>query len=132
MHGFRLSWSLLGLLTLLLEAMAAPNITSPQTVEVDMVFPRNETYGLSTLMPVVFAIQNPDLAPLLGLSLSYTIFDARTWNNTASAILDINWANASSDPYFVFDGMQKFSDVEGIWKFLWEVHTYNCSGSPQA
>ncbi|RMJ22163.1 hypothetical protein PHISP_06970 [Aspergillus sp. HF37] len=105
----------------------------PQTVEVDLIFPRNETYALSPLMPVVFAVQNPFYAEPLDLSLSYRIFDVSTWNDSTSNILEPKWSNittTSNDPYyFVFDGTQKFSDIEGTWMLLWEVHGLICSES---
>lgn len=60
--------SLLG--SLLLALLWAPpaycgGITFPATVEVDLVFPRNDTYAPSVLFPVVFAFQNASLVPSL-------------------------------------------------------------------
>lgn len=45
--------------------------TFPATVEVDLIFPRNDTYGPSVLFPIVFAIQNIALAPSLDPSIDF-------------------------------------------------------------
>lgn len=49
----------------LLGAVGAGAITFPATVEVDLVFPRNDTYTPAALIPIVFAIQNAQLAASL-------------------------------------------------------------------
>ncbi|RMJ22794.1 hypothetical protein PHISP_06332 [Aspergillus sp. HF37] len=121
-------WSLL---VLLLEA--TPTVNSPQTVEVDLVFPRNDTYAPSAIMPVVFAVQNTDLAGVLIKSLSYTIFDTLTWSYYGFGgvgTVDLEQSNlSSSDPYFVFDIARELLATEGIWMLQWKVSGLNCSRS---
>ncbi|OBT58601.1 hypothetical protein VE04_01704 [Pseudogymnoascus sp. 24MN13] len=79
------------------------NAAAASVLEVDLVFPRNETYAPTTWFPVVFAFQNAERARLLNPHISYTI---RNWNNMlgndgASFSHDLRLANWSShDPYF--------------------------------
>ncbi|KAL6876789.1 hypothetical protein J3F83DRAFT_759226 [Trichoderma novae-zelandiae] len=44
-----------------------PLVTFPAIFKVDLLFPHNATYAPSPLMPIVFAMQNPALTPLLAL-----------------------------------------------------------------
>lgn len=55
---------------------APPPTTYPTTVEVDLVFPRNETYAPLSDFPVIFAIQNAKPATLLRFSIGWGIADA--------------------------------------------------------
>ena len=63
-------WSSLAVAVMATMAMA----DATGIVEFDAIFPRNETYELMPLMPVVFAVRNPGLARALGTKLRYTIF----------------------------------------------------------
>jgi hypothetical protein len=65
-HLCPLAWAVLmaGLMTAG-DATATTTLT-PGIFEVDLLFPRNETYTPQALMPVVFAMQNPTLASPLG------------------------------------------------------------------
>jgi hypothetical protein len=97
-------------------------------MEVDLVFPRNETYAPSPLFPIVFAFQNPELAPFLIPQLSLTVWD---WNNmsesTVSTIYDLRAGNfSSSDPYFHYQGFTSFSR-EGTWKLTWNLGRDSCT-----
>jgi hypothetical protein len=58
-------FSLVALLpvVLLWVVVQADPTTFPATVEVDLIFPRNDTYAPSALFPIVFAFQNAALAP---------------------------------------------------------------------
>ncbi|KAK2873818.1 hypothetical protein FQN49_002042 [Arthroderma sp. PD_2] len=64
----RLSWWLLLAFS---RAMETPAF--PQIVEVDLVFPRNETYAPVPFLPYVFAVQNFHAAKSLFLSFEYTL-----------------------------------------------------------
>jgi hypothetical protein len=97
-------------------------------VEVDLVFPRNETYAPTPVLPIVFGFQNSELAPFLGLQLSFTVW---RWENLSdfpvTSSYDLRWANFSSnDPYFEYRHFTKF-DREGTWKLTWSVGWANCT-----
>lgn len=52
-------------------------------VEVDLLFPRNDTCAPAPHVPIVFAIQNTELAPLLNLWIGFEVY-----NMTNGSILD--------------------------------------------
>lgn len=101
----------------------------PAIVEVDLIYPRNETYAPAPHMPVVFAIQNsalsaaldPDFTVVLWrVDLNYTSpFDYHLLTTTANF--------SSSDPYFAYFGTDTFNHTEGSWALHWEVGFRNCS-----
>lgn len=92
-----LQW-LVSLSTLVATAHAA---THP--VEVDLIFPRNDTYSPTYDFPVVFAVQNSQHAELLNIHLRYQISWGDFRNNYTDWWTDLMWANwSSADPYFTF------------------------------
>ncbi|EEQ31826.1 hypothetical protein McanMca71_007698 [Microsporum canis] len=126
-HGFYF----LGWLLLLACSWAAdaPTPTYPQIVEVDMIFPRNETYAPTQLMPFVFAIQNFRVAKPLYLHFFYTL-DQIPYNKSTSAVGQryLNYANySSSDTYFLYDWTRKINTTEGTWELIWTWSADNCS-----
>ena len=42
-----------------LHSVAATELTFPVIAEINLVFPRNDTYAPVDLMPIVFAVQHP-------------------------------------------------------------------------
>ncbi|KAJ5219643.1 hypothetical protein N7468_008847 [Penicillium chermesinum] len=46
-------------------------INASNILEVDLIFPRNETYAPAELFPIIFAIQNPERARYLTPELTY-------------------------------------------------------------
>lgn len=60
---------------LLAHAHAAVNVTSLSgTVEIDLIFPKNEvTYEPTAMMPIVFAVQNANLAATLDAGISVKV-----------------------------------------------------------
>ncbi|KAL6235795.1 hypothetical protein BDW75DRAFT_239887 [Aspergillus navahoensis] len=50
--------------------MALRWLSYPATIEVDLLFPRNETYNNMTGFPIVFALQNADAASTFGWDLT--------------------------------------------------------------
>ncbi|KAM0253118.1 hypothetical protein ACHAQJ_007394 [Trichoderma viride] len=82
-HIRPLAWA--ALLAGVMTAMGDDNVQpNPGIFEVDLLFPRNETYAPNPLMPVVFALQNPTLASVNGLIAT---IDWELWkgNNRTSA-----------------------------------------------
>jgi hypothetical protein len=71
-------------------------------LEVDLVFPRNDTYAPTALFPVIIAFQNARLAPFLIPQLSLQITDVDdNYQTGVSPQYDMRWANfSSSEPYY--------------------------------
>ena len=124
---FRLVWSLL----VLLSCCSTAQVAFPTTVEVDLIFPRNDTYAPTALMPIVFAIQNSQLAAPLDLNFQYDIFQLGAPDGpSVSGILDLRWAKfSSSDPFFAFRSTQKLNATESEWSLVWTLSSGNCSGT---
>jgi hypothetical protein len=60
------------------------------TLEIDLVFSRNERYAPSALMSVVLSIQNLALASSLNLNLFYMISPVGDYNNSVPTLLNLN------------------------------------------
>ncbi|KAK8074332.1 hypothetical protein PG994_005231 [Apiospora phragmitis] len=118
--------------TALLAACAAGGVraASPTSgvMELDLVFPRNESYAPTARLPIVFAYQNPELARALHARVSVIV---RNWDNMgvggADAQFNLDRANLSSrDPFLQYDYFQEFG-VEGHWLLTWTVSWDNCT-----
>ncbi|RYP18678.1 hypothetical protein DL765_003813 [Monosporascus sp. GIB2] len=111
-----------------LVACMGPIIDAAGVLEVDLVFPRNDTYAPTPDMPVVFAFQNAELARFLNPYISYKIrnWDDSSWNDSVSFHHDLSWTNWSShDPYFVYHYFDEFN-TEGRWWLTWTVSWQSC------
>ncbi|KND91190.1 hypothetical protein TOPH_04106 [Tolypocladium ophioglossoides CBS 100239] len=114
------------------RAVDATNLTFPQTVEVDLVFPRNDdTYAPVPLMPV-FAIQNLHVSQPLFLDFHYYIIGP-PYKYNGLIQPKHGWANYSSgpDPYLVFHYTSQLNNTEGRWMLSWELRSGNCSMSDE-
>ncbi|KAI1453162.1 hypothetical protein F4805DRAFT_444683 [Annulohypoxylon moriforme] len=104
----------------------------PATVEVHLVFPRNETYAPSELTPIVFAIYNPELAGPLDLNFDYDIYQPSNANGSRTngfiTLTNVNFTN-TSDPYYAFTTTNAFNATEGKWAIVWNLSSGNCSNS---
>lgn len=122
-------WTTLWCLLVLLQDT---NATLPRSgrVEVELVFPRNETYTTSTLMPFVFAISDPylavDLIPTLHFQISR--FDSSPY--IGGGIVEVPLLSLAQDPYFAYASPVNVTSVEADFQITWELVTHNCSGSP--
>ncbi|KAL2825511.1 hypothetical protein BDW59DRAFT_179876 [Aspergillus cavernicola] len=119
MHVPHASWLLAALLGALASAVSV--------VEVDLVFPRNETYSPTEAFPVVWAIQNSAKAQLLNPHVTYRI---NSWGNSSVRIdrtypIDVFEANlSSSDPYLFYRFHEALTP--GKWWLTWQVHYQTC------
>ncbi|KAI0891326.1 hypothetical protein F4806DRAFT_309909 [Annulohypoxylon nitens] len=105
-------------------------VTFPATVEVHLVFPRNDTYAPAELTPIVFAVYNSELAAPLDLSFDYDIRSISNPNNTGGGgIIDLSYVNFTnaSDPYYAFSTTTAFNATEGEWAIVWTLGSANCS-----
>jgi hypothetical protein len=104
-------------------------VNAISVVEVDLVFPRNETYAPAQVFPIVFAIQNSDQAQLLNPALTYRILKADNRSDNLvplTAYVHLERENVStSDPYLTyrfFSGLQP-----GRWFLAWELEYQTCN-----
>jgi hypothetical protein len=105
-------------------------------LEIDVVFPRNETYAPSRWFPVVFAFRNAQLAQHLRPRIVWSIRNASNLLQTAPEgrshdLSETNWT--SQEPYFVYH----FADLEayeGRGQLFWWANWVSCdlSGSEPA
>lgn len=103
-------------------------------VQVDLAFPRNETYLTADWLPFVFAYQNAGPATYLDSQIHLDIWPFNDSNRVTSPTyrsytFNVGQLNHSGDgPFFEYHGL-KF-DTEGVWLMLWELRWGNCSGNP--
>jgi hypothetical protein len=101
-------------------------ITYPATAEFDVVFPRNETYAPFSIVPIVFAIQNPEAAKDLALNIQWSLGKIGI-GALDSGLIDLTWTNFTSDPYYVVTSTYLTNVTEGAYNLLWELSAGNCS-----
>ena len=109
--------TLLGYCLILLQLRCcAAKITFPTTVEVDLVFPRNDTYAPSAIFPVVLAVHNAHAAVALDPNIRWYIDRITPPRNTTTspggAPIHLTAANhSSSDLYLTFGGLYGHLDI---------------------
>jgi hypothetical protein len=103
-------------------------------VEVDLVFPHNDTYAPAQLIPIVFAFQNFGASQPLYLRFHYTITAIPWWN--ASTVQEgtihldtnhANYSNTASDVHFVYGYTSRLHKTNGNWALIWELYAGNCT-----
>ena len=125
----RAAWSLL---VSLISLGTVSNAADSGVLEVDLLFPRNETYAPTEWMPFVFAVQNTKLAKYLVPTINYEGWNVSVGANNSNGAGfsyshdNLQWANWSSeDPYFVH---HFHADLpEGIWRLDWEFWYSSCN-----
>jgi hypothetical protein len=97
-------------------------------LEVDLVFPRNDTYAPTSLFPVIIAFQNARLVPFLNPKLSLEIANVDdNYQTGVSSLYDMRWANfSSSEPYYELRVFSEFNK-EGRWRLAWQVSWDSCT-----
>jgi hypothetical protein len=98
-------------------------------VELDMVFPRNDTYPTLQRLPVVFAIRNPALSQNLDMSIRFYV--DRAFSDPIIPVglgkYDMRSINTSSnDTHFEYRDFLRF-DEEGTWTISWNVEWRSCT-----
>ncbi|KAM3430204.1 hypothetical protein MY4824_007810 [Beauveria thailandica] len=128
-------------LTLFVAALAAwpAAVASSQTVEVDLIFPRNGTTYDATeaVFPFIFAIQNVKASPSLLLTLDYNVFPAGDYSGNHTALTGSrDWQSIDavngSDPYFISDfskALNATDDTSANWELRWTLAWSNCTAS---
>lgn len=67
--------------------------TNSNVFEVDTLFPRNETYTPQPLMPIVFGVQNPQLAKSLEVYMTWDLWEGNNYSSPGSingGLIEIN------------------------------------------
>ncbi|KAN0108809.1 hypothetical protein V8E51_008551 [Hyaloscypha variabilis] len=115
------------LVALLCVAVPAFATTFPTTVEVDLIFPRNDTYGPTALFPFVFAFQNALLAPSLDPGFDISLREITSPNTTGYGLaLDVSATNFSrSDPLYVYTSITSLPAA--AYRLEWSFGASNCS-----
>ncbi|KAJ5132289.1 hypothetical protein N7448_006447 [Penicillium atrosanguineum] len=96
---------------LALSLLALADADSTGVAEVNIVFPRNGTYGLMPLMPV------------------YLVYPSEGPYNGSFSTLDINRLTANETTQFLYKAIPNILNVEWKWGFSWRLRTVNCSTS---
>ena len=114
-----------------LLALTGTALAASGSLEVDLVFPQNDTYAPEPIIPVAFAFQNSELASYLQPSVSFSIIPYGNYTKSiASGSYDLTWENlTSSDPYMLYGEALEVLNTEGTWLLEWELSVTNCSGS---
>ncbi|KAI0968043.1 hypothetical protein F4678DRAFT_464945 [Xylaria arbuscula] len=115
-------------------------VTYPGVVELDVVFPRNDTYAPVHLLPIVFAIQNSPAAVDLALQLVWTInphegtdsdgdsgsISLTTPNNTDPFYAGSLTSATDSNTYYAI-AYSSSTAAEGVYSLIWNLDVFNCS-----
>ncbi len=117
----------------LLTCVAAVHAASG-LVEVDLMFPQNDTYAPTPIIPVVWAIRGVDgLAAYLHPEFQYMIYPYGNYSASLEkswGYFDMTWTNfTSSDPFIEYGGSLEDLNTEGIWTLRWGLRTVYCSAS---
>ncbi|TWU70441.1 hypothetical protein ED733_000323 [Metarhizium rileyi] len=111
------------------DAAELPKI--PDIVEVDLVFPHNDTYAPIQSTPIVFAIQNFHASRAVAFGFQFKIIDEPTRLSVIQdGFFDLRQANYSkdaSDLHFVYDFTTGLNNTEGNWILVWEIFGNNCT-----
>ena len=135
------SWPAWALVAPLASLVVAADVTTASpgagVVEVDVIFPRNQTYApTNDTVPVVFAIQNPALASYVNVEIGFYIVhesDVDKWPPPSLVAWDhwLKWATISPDePYYFsnfFSQTYEIKAASGRFRLVWDVYWYNCS-----
>ncbi|KAK8131379.1 hypothetical protein PG984_007817 [Apiospora sp. TS-2023a] len=112
-------------------AMGGVRAASPTSgvIELDLAFPRNQTYAPAARLPIVFGYQNPELATALNARVSFVVWNLDDMRNSVvTSSFDLGQAaNLSSrDPFLQYEYFPGF-EAEGRWLLTWTVGWDNCT-----
>lgn len=98
--------------------------------EVDILFPRNNTFAPTPLMPVIFAVQNPAVAQLLNLRLDYRVIPYGHPNATTDyERVRLNALPNNDTTFYTHDFVSEILSKEGTWEFFWKLRWNNCTSA---
>ncbi|SPJ71096.1 uncharacterized protein FTOL_00824 [Fusarium torulosum] len=105
---------------------AANNSTG--VLEMDLVFPRNETYNPSPMMPIIFSYRNTGLVPLLRPSITYEVWSYPNMSGpSVGSSIQVPLVNySSSDPHIEYAAFLHPFNTEGTWRVVLHFRWSNC------
>ncbi|UNI17015.1 hypothetical protein JDV02_003395 [Purpureocillium takamizusanense] len=124
MLGFKARFLVLSLLASLAKA---EEVTG--RAEVDVIFPRNDTFEPMPLMPVVFAVQNPGAIGQLYPTLQYWLAPLDSPKEGGYQDLRIRDLPPNETTAFLYRGIANTVNTERMWEFSWHLRWTNCSTS---
>jgi hypothetical protein len=111
----------------MLAACLGTVINASDILEVNLVFPRNETYAPNETFPIVFAFKNSERARHLNPSISYSLrneYGDKAYSTLWHELHWVNWTN--QETYFAHRYTSDFS-TEGRWSVLWTISWNSCN-----
>ncbi|KAI8719883.1 hypothetical protein NCS52_00770600 [Fusarium sp. LHS14.1] len=110
------------------SGVAEEQKNSTGLLEIDLVFPRNETYNPSPLMPIVFSYRNTKLIPLLRPTITYEIWRYSDFGgDNLPGEEEVPLVNpSSSDPYLKHSFYVSDFDTEDTWLLAFHVRWTSC------
>ncbi|KAJ5855915.1 uncharacterized protein N7529_009859 [Penicillium soppii] len=110
----------------MLAACLGTVINASDVLEVNLIFPRNETYAPNDTFPVVFALKNSERARHLNPSISYSLRD-EDGDKVYNLWHELQWVNwTDQETYFAHKYTDAFS-TEGRWSVLWTLGWDSCN-----
>ncbi|KAH6952095.1 hypothetical protein DER45DRAFT_636390 [Fusarium avenaceum] len=101
-------------------------------LQIDLVFPRNETYNPSPVMPIIFSYRNTGLVPYLIPSITYEIWNYDNFSaDSAGGIIKVPLVNDSSvDPHIEYHKYLYPFNTEGTWQLNFHIRWIRCYVAP--
>jgi hypothetical protein len=104
--------------------------SSPGTFEIDLIFPRNGTWAPADAMPIVFAVQRPDLAPSFAIGIvSWLLLQAGAPGRREGSFYMPDFDGSDDKPYFIPRIISDMGGIEDSWSLYWSFYTTNCTAS---
>ncbi|CAG8207105.1 unnamed protein product [Penicillium salamii] len=114
----------------LMSSLGAADTASLGLGEIDLVFPRNDTFAPMTITPIVFGIQNPAVIDGLYPTLIYGLWSADTPPNNQTHmtyLAEEHLPNKTGPVSFIIDSIANTLNTENEWRFVWKLRWTNCS-----
>jgi hypothetical protein len=122
--------ALLNIAFLWITCAAANFVAAPSGIlEVDLLFPRNGTWKPTSIMPIVFAVQQPQLGVLIQRQIIRwrlgQVNNASRSIHEGTATFDLN---ATTSGLYLATGISDaLAGIEGGWEIQWMVSLRNCT-----
>ncbi|KAJ6062908.1 uncharacterized protein N7446_007028 [Penicillium canescens] len=115
--------------------LATVNATGLGLAEIDLVFPRNDTFEPMPLMPIVFAVKNNPAFQQISPSMTYKVGLLHRGKGGNSTFLPLqplstdDLVDNKTETQFVYFGIANHFNTENTWEFGWSMSWSNCSTS---
>lgn len=109
----------------LLAACIGAVVNASEILEVDLIFPRNETYAPTDKFPVVFAFQNAERAKYINPSIDYTILGLQGNHTFYAPTHELGGTNWTDDTFFAHEFFS-FAKQEGTYQVTWTLNWDSC------